>query len=100
MRHQGNVEKKVKAIERLDERIIRPIAEGLAEAGEDFRMVVLPDHPPPISLRTQTADIVEYLIYVSSAVLSEIWHFIERVAAQTANFIPEGHKLIEYLLQM
>ena len=100
MGHQGSVEKKVKAIERLDERIIRPIAEGLAEAGEDFRMVVLPDHPTPISLRTHTADNVPYLLYDSTAERSESWHYNEREAAQTANFIPEGHKLIEYLLQM
>ena len=100
MGHQGSVEKKVKAIERLDERIIRPIAEGLAAAGEDFRMVVLPDHPTPISLRTHTADNVPYLLYDSTAERSESWHYNEREAAQTANFIPEGHKLIEYLLQM
>ena len=100
MGHQGSVEKKVKAIERLDERIIRPIAEGLAAAGEDFRMVVLPDHPTPISLRTHTADNVPYLLYDSTAERSESWHYNEREAAQTTNFIPEGHKLIEYLLQM
>ena len=92
MGHQGSVEKKVKAIERLDERIIRPIAEGLAEAGRDFRMVVLPDHPTPISLRTHTADNVPYLLYDSTAERSESWHYNEREAAQTANFIPEGHK--------
>ena len=100
MGHPGSVEKKVKAIECLDERIIRPIAEELAAAGEDFRMVVLPDHPTPISLRTHTADNVPYLLYDSTAERSENWHYNEREAAQTTNFIPEGHKLIEYLLQM
>ena len=63
-------------------------------------MVVLPDHPRPISLRTHTADNVPYLLYDSTAERSESWHYNEREAAQTANFIPEGHKLIEYLLQM
>ena len=47
MGHQGDVGKKVQAIEYLDKRIIRPIAEGLRKAGEDFRMVILPDHPTP-----------------------------------------------------
>ncbi len=64
------------------------------------RMRVLPDHPTPISLRTHTADNVPYLLYDSTAERSESWHYNEREAAQTANFIPEGHKLIEYLLQM
>ena len=100
MGHQGSVEKKVKAIENLDERVIRPIVQGMGDAGEDYRLLVLPDHPTPISLRTHTADNVPYLLYDSTAERSESWHYNEREAAQTANFIPEGHKLIEYLLQM
>ena len=43
MGHQGSVERKVKAIEYLDSRIIKPVKEGLEAAGEDFRMLVLPD---------------------------------------------------------
>ena len=100
MGHQGSVEKKVKAIENLDERVIRPIVQGMGDAGEDYRLLVLPDHPTPISLRTHTADNVPYLLYDSTAERSESWHYNEREAAQTTNFIPEGHKLIEYLLQM
>ena len=45
MGHQGSVERKVKAIEYLDSRVIKPVKEGLEAAGEDFRMLVLPDHP-------------------------------------------------------
>ncbi len=100
MGHQGSVEKKVKAIERLDERIIRPIVEGLNAAGEDFRMVVLPDHPTPISIRTHSADNVPYLLYDSTAPKSNSWHYNEREASDTKNFISEGHRLMEYLLQM
>ena len=76
------------------------VREALSSLPEDFRMVVLPDHPTPISLRTHTADNVPYLLYDSTAERSESWHYNEREAAQTTNFIPEGHKLIEYLLQM
>lgn len=56
MGHQGSVERKVQAIENLDARIIRPIVEGLRAKGEDFRMVVLPDHPTPICIRTHSSD--------------------------------------------
>lgn len=100
MGHQGSVTKKVAAIERLDARIIAPIAEGLAAAGEDFRMVILPDHPTPIEIRTHSAENVPYLLYDSTAERSESWHYNEREAAKTGNYISEGHKLIEYLLQM
>ena len=98
MGHQGSVEKKVKAIENLDSRIVKPIVEGLEKAGEDFRMVILPDHPTPICIRTHSADNVPYLLYDSKAPREESWHYNEREAAETANFIPEGHRLIDYLL--
>ena len=97
MGHQGSVEKKVKAIENLDARIIRPIVEGLEKAGEDFRMVILPDHPTPICLRTHTADNVPYLLYDSTRIQDHGWHYNEREAETTGFFIPEGHKLIDKL---
>lgn len=99
MGHQGSVEKKIKAIENLDDRIIRPITEGLEEAGEDFRMVILPDHPTPICIRTHSSDDVPYLLYDSTNVRSESWHYNEREAAAAGNRIAEGHQLIDYLLE-
>lgn len=100
MGHQGSVEKKVTAIERLDSRIIKPIVEGLEAAGEDFRMVILPDHPTPICIRTHSSESVPYLLYDTTKPRTETWHYNEKEAAQTDNFIEKGHKLIEYLLQM
>jgi len=100
MGHQGSVEKKVKAIEYLDEKIIRPIVEGLEAAGEEFRMVILPDHPTPICIRTHSADNVPYLLYDSRRQRRKIGFYNEREAEATGNLIAEGHKLIEYLLEM
>lgn len=97
MGHQGSVEKKVKAIENLDERVIRPIIQGLNDAGEEYRLLILPDHPTPISIRTHTADNVPYLLYDSRKEGKRSWHYNEREAAQTDNFVEEGHKLIDYL---
>lgn len=99
MGHQGSVEKKVKAIENLDARIIRPIVEGLEQAGEEFRMVILPDHPTPICIRTHSSENVPYLLYDSTKKRQESWHYNEREASATSNLIPEGHKLIDYLLE-
>ena len=100
MGHQGSVEKKVKAIEYLDEKIIRPIVEGLEAAGEDFRMVILPDHPTPICIRTHSSENVPYLLYDSRKQRRKIGYYNEREAEASGNLIAEGHKLIEYLLEM
>ena len=100
MGHQGSVEKKVKAIENLDEKIIRPIVEGLEAAGEEFRMVILPDHPTPICIRTHSSEPVPYLLYDSRNIQKNDWHYNEKEADATSNRIEEGHLLIEYLLEM
>ena len=98
MGHQGSVERKVQSIEYLDSRIIKPICEGLEAAGEDYCMLILPDHPTPIRIRTHSADSVPYLLYDSTAPLSHDWHYNEAEARISGQFIAEGHKLIEKLL--
>ena len=99
MGHQGSVERKVKSIENLDSRIIKPIVEGLTASGEDFRLVILPDHPTPIRLRTHTADNVPYLLYDSTDIQDNQWHYNEREAAQSGHFVEEGHRLIDKLFE-
>lgn len=98
MGHQGSVEKKVKAIEYLDCRVIAPVRRALEEAGEEFRMVILPDHPTPIAIRTHTGEDVPYLLYDSSARQSNSWRYNEREAAASGRRIARGHELMEYLL--
>ena len=98
MGHQGSVERKVQAIEYLDSRIIGPICEGLEAAGEDYRMLVLPDHPTPIRIRTHSANSVPYLLYDSTAHQSHNWHYNEAEAQISGYFTAEGYKLIEKLL--
>lgn len=100
MGHQGSVERKVQAIEYLDARVIGPAVEKLAAAGEDFRLLVLPDHPTPISKRTHTSDNVPYLIYDSTAPLNESWLYNEEEGRRSGNFVAEGHKLMEQFLQI
>lgn len=97
MGHQGSVEKKVKAIEYLDSRVIGPVAEKLAAAGEDFRMLVLPDHPTPIRVRTHTSDNVPYMLYDSTQLKDETWNYNEREGRESGNYVAEGHKLIDHL---
>ena len=97
MGHQGSVERKVQAIEYLDERIIRYVKEAMDASGEDYRMLVLPDHPTPIEVRTHTSEPVPYLLYDSTSVQDKGWQYSEKCAAEAGIFHPLGHELIDYL---
>lgn len=97
MGHQGSVERKVKAIEYLDQRIIRPVYEGLQAAGAEFRMLILPDHPTPICVRTHTSDPVPYMLYDSTEEKTETWNYNEREAKDSQNYVAEGHTIIDKL---
>ena len=99
MGHQGSVDKKVQAIQYLDARVIAPIKEGLEQAGEEFRMLVMPDHPTPISLRTHTGDSVPYLLYDSTKIQDNHWKYNEKEAEQSGHCIAKGCEMIEYLIQ-
>lgn len=97
MGHQGSIEKKVQAIEFLDSRVIGPLAESLKEKNVDFRLLVLPDHPTPISVRTHTADNVPYMLYDSTAEQSNTWNYNEKEGRESGNYIAKGHEIIDYL---
>ena len=99
MGHQGNLERKIQAIEYLDERIIAPIVKNLEEKDVDFRLLILPDHPTPIRVRTHTADNVPYLLYDSTLAKNETWDYNEKDALKSANFIEKGHTLIDRLFE-
>ena len=98
MGHQGLLEEKIRSIEDLDSRIIGPIKAALEAAGEDFRMLVLPDHPTPLRIRTHSADPVPYVLYDSTRQMRKIGRYSERAAAATGIFEPQGCKLLEKLL--
>ncbi len=99
MGHQGSMERKVQAIEYLDAKVIGPMVEKLEQAGVDFRMLVLPDHPTPIRVRTHTSENVPYMLYDSTAKQENAWNYNEAEALESGNLEPVGHKLIEKLLE-
>lgn len=98
MGHQGLLKEKVQSIEYLDRRLIAPMKKAMEDAGEDFRMLVLPDHPTPIRLRTHTGDPVPYVLYDSTRQRKSIQKYTEAEAEATGNFEPNGYRLIERLL--
>lgn len=101
MGHQGSTEDKIKAIEYLDGRVIGRITGRLDQAGEDYRIMVLPDHPTPIKVRTHTKDPVPYMIYDSRRADSGLVHtYGESAARQSGLSWPDGYRLIDHLLEL
>ena len=98
MGHQGHMSEKIMAIEDLDSRIIAPIKAAMEDAGEDFRMLVLPDHPTPLRIRTHSSEPVPYILYDSTRQQKKIARYNEKEAAATGNFVPMGHMLLEKFL--
>lgn len=97
MGHQGSIERKIQAIEYLDTRVIEVIKKEMDESKEDYRMLILPDHPTPIACRTHTSDPVPYLLYDSIDKKQETWSYTEVDAKESGNFIAEGYTLIDKL---
>lgn len=100
MGHQGNVQKKVKAIEYLDQRLIRLVLQELERSGEDFRLLILPDHPTPIRWRTHVSDPVPYLLYDSRVRKGSGLSYSERSGKKTGILIRDGYRLIDRLFEM
>ena len=98
MGHQGSVEKKIQAIEYLDGRVIKLVKEGLDKSGEDYRMIILPDHPTPVRLRTHTSDAVPYLLYDSTNIEEHSWKYNEKEAIASGNEYDSGCALMERFL--
>lgn len=97
--HRFEIENKVKSIELIDELVVGTLLEGLADY-DDFGIMVLPDHPTPLSLRTHTADPVPYVIYRKSCSKpSGVAGYDEFEAQKTGIFIEHGHKLMDRFLQ-
>ena len=99
MGHQGSVERKVQAIEFLDKRVIAPLTEALDKEKTAYRLLVLPDHPTPIRVRTHTADSVPYLLYDSTAEKKEVWNYNEKEAGESGNDVSLGYTMIDKLLE-
>ena len=99
MGHQGSVERKIKAVENLDGRVIKTVVEGLKKSGEPFCVIVTPDHPTPIRLRTHVAKPVPYLLYDSTEELDRTWNYNEAEAEASKNYVANGHHLIDKLFE-
>lgn len=97
--HQGNAEKKKLSVELIDEKVVGFLRTKLMEAGVDYKMLILPDHPTPISLKTHVSDPVPYVIYDSRNESGSGLTYNEKNAENTGIYIDKGHDLMKYFIE-
>ncbi len=97
--HRAELENKILSIELIDKEILRPVSDYLAACGDDYRIMVLPDHPTPIARRTHTIDPVPFMIYDPNIEQNGVACFSEKSAAAKNDYIENGYQLMERLLK-
>lgn len=97
--HRNEPENKVKAIEMIDSRVLPIVFEGLAEIGEDYKIMVLPDHPTPIVTQTHASDPVPYVIYHKNNEKSGVPTVNEETAKATGVFLENGPDIMKKFLE-
>ena len=97
--HRAETENKVLSIELIDQKILSPVYEYLKTCGEPFKIMVLPDHPTPLCIRTHSIDPVPFFMYESEKEHSGTNGFSEATAAETGVYISEGHTLLSHFIK-
>lgn len=96
--HMGDVVEKVRAIERVDEHVVGPVIEKL-RTFDDWRILVVPDHPTPVTHRTHTADPPPFCMAGTGVQAVLQAPFAEDNARQSDLHVDPGHELMEYFLR-
>ena len=91
--HRNEPENKVRAIELIDEKILSLLLKEL-ERYEDYKLMILPDHPTPIATKTHASDPVPYLIYHKKGERQGVDSFTEETAKNTGNYIEDGPSIM------
>ena len=97
--HRAEIDNKVLSIELIDKKILAPVYEYLKNSGDDFKIMVLPDHPTPLAIRTHSITPVPFFIYSSLGDVEGVEAFNEFTAKATNNYISKGHTLMDILVK-
>ena len=97
--HRGEWDIKPVAISKISELILRPVYEYLRASGEDFRIMVLPDHPTPLEIRTHSSEPVPYFIYDSRHDEDGVERFTEAYCEAKNDYLPNGYMLLDKLIE-
>jgi len=97
--HRNEMENKIKSIEFIDQQVVKVIKDELDNIKEDYSIMILPDHPTPLKLRTHTSEPVPFLIYRSNKQQNNSYSsYDELTAKQTGLVFNEGYKLMDYFI--
>ena len=96
--HRGEWDIKPLAIEKISELILRPVYEYLRSCGDRFRIMVLPDHPTPIEIRTHSSESVPYFIFDSAKDEDGVECFTEANCEAKNDYLPDGYRLLDKLI--
>ena len=89
---------KISAIEQIDEKLLKPLLANLDEAKEDYRLLIMPDHPTPLCIRTHTNAAIPFMLYSSKHEYSgNLNTYSESSATSTGLIVEEGYTLINHL---
>lgn len=97
--HRAETENKVLSIELIDQKILAPVYEYLKTSGEDFKILVLPDHPTPIEIRTHSMEPVPFFLFDSRRDVCGVETFTEASAAECGLYIPDGFTLLDRVIE-
>ena len=97
--HRAEIHNKVCSIELIDQKILKPVYEYLQSTTEDFKILVLPDHPTPLEIRTHSREPVPFFIYDSRKKADGVTTYTEATAAETGLYIPDGFTLLEHVIE-
>ena len=99
--HQGDLAGKIKCAEDIDSKVVKPIYEYLRDSGDDFKILVIPDHRTPLAIRTHSSDPVPFLIYDSrkETPADPRKQFNERAAMESDNYYEDGFTLADYFFE-
>ena len=98
--HHGDTKNKIFSIEQIDKLVVEPVIEGLKQMGEDFAVLICPDHPTPLSIMTHCSDPVPYLIYTNKKQVEGVDSYDEENAQNSGVFVDDGYKLINKLFEI
>ena len=97
--HQGDAPHKKLSVELIDEKVVGKIRKVLSEKNVAYKMLIMPDHPTPIKLKTHVSDPVPYIIYSSDESVSSNLDYNEENAKKTGIYIQEGCTLMDKFLK-
>lgn len=98
--HSGDIEGKIKTIEKIDSKVLEPLLKALIDAKQDYSILILPDHPTPIALRTHTNEAVPFLFFsTKNNIKTKFFEFNEKTASSSGIYIKDGYKLINHLFK-